>query len=92
MNQIQKNSPVCETGPNTEDSNAGEIIPTAEKISNQEKQVSTIKAELALKGHAVIDLKNGEFLVTKWGLIRPCKTFEELCKFAAEMGVQHDAH
>jgi len=54
---------------------------------NPEKQLATIRAALALKGHAVHLMEDGSFLVMRWGLTRPCTDLAALRAFAEMLGV-----
>jgi hypothetical protein len=51
------------------------------------KAVMTLIAQLALAGHAVHQLHDGEFVVCKYGLTRHCQNFAELQEFAQKLGV-----
>lgn len=55
--------------------------------TDQSKRTATLKAQFALKGHAVHRLEGGAFLVTRWGLVRACRDLDELETFARQIGV-----
>lgn len=51
------------------------------------KAVATLKAQLALHGHAVHTMQGGDFLVCKYGLSFYAADFEALQAFARKLGV-----
>ncbi len=51
------------------------------------KAIATQVAELAIKGHAAHQLKDGGFLVCKYGHTFHAKSLEELQAFARRLGV-----
>ncbi len=51
------------------------------------KAVATLMAQLAIRGHAVHPLKDGGFLVCKYGLSFYAQDFEALQTFARKLGV-----
>ena len=51
------------------------------------KAVVTQIAQLALHGHAVHQLRDGAFLVCKYGMTKYCVDFPELKDFARKLGV-----
>lgn len=51
------------------------------------KAIATQVAQLALRGHAVHQLKNGGFLVCKYGHTFHANDFAELKAFARRLGV-----
>jgi hypothetical protein len=51
------------------------------------KRIETLKAQFALRGHAVHELHEGGYLVCRWGLVRACRDLEALQAFARQMGV-----
>ena len=51
------------------------------------KAIATQIAELAIRGHAVHLLKDGGFLVCKYGYTHHAPTFEALQAFARRLGV-----
>lgn len=51
------------------------------------KAVATLMAQLAIKGHAVHTLKDGGFLVCKYGYTHHAADFEALQAFARKLGV-----
>ena len=51
------------------------------------KAIATQVAELAIRGHAVHQLKNGVFLVCKYGHTFHANDFTELQAFARRLGV-----
>lgn len=53
------------------------------------KAVETIKAKFALRGHAVHDGGNHDFIVVQsnWGHSRYCQNFAALVGFARQLGV-----
>jgi len=56
-------------------------------IPDADKAVVTLIAQLALAGHAVHQLRGGDFIVCKYGLTRHCQDFSELQEFAKRLGV-----
>ena len=44
----------------------------------QAKQLATLVAELALRGHEVHELRGGGYLLARRGLTKHCPTFEHL--------------
>jgi hypothetical protein len=54
------------------------------------KAIATQIAEFAMAGHAVHQLVNGGYSVTRWDLARHCADFAELQSLARQMGVSHD--
>ena len=55
--------------------------------TRQSKAIATQVAELAIRGHAVHQLKDGGFLVCKFGHIFHANDFAELQAFARRLGV-----
>ena len=55
--------------------------------TRQSKAIATQTAELALRGHAVHQLKDGGFLVCKYGHTSHANDFAELQAFARRLGV-----
>jgi hypothetical protein len=55
--------------------------------TDQRKTVATLRAQFALRGHAVHELTEGGFLVCRWGMVRACRDLEALQAFARKMGV-----
>ena len=53
----------------------------------QRKAITTQIAELAIRGHAVHELKGGGFLVCKYGYTHYAQDFEALQTFAQRLGV-----
>jgi hypothetical protein len=51
------------------------------------KTVATLKAQFALRGHAVHEMAGGGFIICRWGLVRACRDLEALQAFARKMGV-----
>ena len=54
------------------------------------KAIATQIAEFAIAGHAVHQLADGGFSVTRWDLARRCADFGDLQSLARQMGVSHD--
>ena len=52
------------------------------------KAIATQVAELAIRGHAVLNWRCGDYLVSKDGMSRYCQDFAELQEFARMLGVQ----
>jgi hypothetical protein len=52
------------------------------------KAIATQLAELAIAGHVVHMLIDGDYLVCKYGMTRYCKNFAELQAFARQLGVK----
>lgn len=48
--------------------------------------LATIKAQLALRGHAVHETADGGFLVTRWSLVKHCPDLRCLAAFARAVG------
>lgn len=59
---------------------------TAATTPTDAKAVATIKAKLAIMGHAVFDLAEGGFIVTRQGHVKFCRDMAELEKFARLVG------
>lgn len=70
----------------TTPTNAPDSIATA---APTQKQIATLIAMLALRGHAVHAGKSGDFLVCKYGMSRYCQDFAALQAFARQLGVSH---
>ena len=60
---------------------------TGKRISKAE---SSLCAMLALAGHAVHSLKNGGYLVCKWGYTHHAGDLDALKAFAVRLGVCHE--
>ena len=56
--------------------------------SRHRKAVVTQIAMLALTGHAVLEGRSGDYLVSKNGMSRYCQDFCELQEFALKLGGQ----
>lgn len=84
MSAAQKSETPLAGGAIAENQNtdAAIVAPT----ENLSKALATVKAELAIKGHAVFDLSDGAFLVTRWGLTRRCADLAGLQDFARQIG------
>jgi hypothetical protein len=50
------------------------------------KQLATLRAALALRGHEVFQLGDGTFLVSRWGHARACPDLHALAKFCRQIG------
>lgn len=83
MDAPQKAQSPVAAGQSANKSTNTAIVAPAEKTG---KQIATLKAEMALRGHAVFDLADGAFLVTRWGLTRRCADITELAAFARQIG------
>lgn len=62
----------------------------AEKIGNlQVKRLANLRALFALKGHAVHDGGNGDYIIVQanWGMSRHCQDFSALVAFGRQLGV-----
>lgn len=59
---------------------------TAVTTSTDAKAVATIKAKLAIMGHAVFDLAEGGYIVTRWGMARHCADVGQLAAFLEQIG------
>lgn len=57
-----------------------------EYITPAVKRLSTLRAALAIKGHAVHELRSGAFLVTWMNCTRHCGDIEALEAFARQVG------
>jgi hypothetical protein len=56
--------------------------------ASAENRVATLRALLALHGgHALVELDDGSFAVSKWGLSRRLETLAELEQCARHVGV-----
>ncbi|MGC4395807.1 hypothetical protein [Hydrogenophaga sp. T2] len=56
----------------------------AEALTN--KRLSTLKAQMALRGFQVHDTIAGGWLVARWNLSRYCATLDDLAAFAKQVG------
>jgi hypothetical protein len=56
---------------------------TAATTTADTKAVSTLKAKLAILGHAVFDLAEGGYIVARWGMARHCPDAAALASFLA---------
>lgn len=57
------------------------------RTPQQDKQLSTLIAALALRGHPVHRLADGAgFVCGRWGLFKHCATLDELHAFALRVG------
>lgn len=54
--------------------------------SPEQKLLATAKAALGLRGHAVHELANGGYLVSRWNMTRHCWDLRELMTFARQVG------
>jgi len=61
--------------------------PTGQRIRKEE---SSLCAMLALAGHDVHSLKDGGYLVCKWGYTHHASDLEALKAFAMRLGVCHE--
>lgn len=59
---------------------------TAATTPTDAKAVATIKAKLAIMGHAVFDLAEGGYIVTRWGMVRHCADVGQLAAFLEQIG------
>lgn len=76
------------TGHSATNQNTNDLdFPTGQR---QRKAVLTQIAELALAGHAVHELRSGDFLVCKYGLSYYAQDVEALQAFAKKLGVCND--
>lgn len=50
------------------------------------KAISTIQAQLALKGYELVPRANGTFIVRRWGLFRDLMSLGEAETFLAQIG------
>jgi len=62
------------------------VAPCNDRSIAQDKVLSTLMAALALHGHAVHELAEGGFLVTRWGMTRHCPGLDALQAFARQIG------
>jgi hypothetical protein len=69
-----------------EESQSARIFSVEEIPGNAAKRLATLKAVLALRGHEVLALDGGAFLVARWGLTRRCADLTELHDFAQQIG------
>ena len=83
------------TDPNAKQNTDGPSIAPAYFLSNaasrpgdDQRQISTLIAALALRGHTVHRGAAGDFLVSRWGLSRNCDGAAALRQFALVLGVQ----
>ena len=51
------------------------------------KNLATLIAEFAIRGHVVHKAADGSFLVAKLGLVKHCANYAELQAFAIKTGV-----
>ncbi len=58
--------------------------------ARRSKAESNIRAVLALAGHAVYQLKDGGYLVCKYGYSHHASSLEALQAFAVRLGVCHE--
>ena len=54
------------------------------------KAESNLIARLALAGHSGHPLRDGGYLVSKWGYVFHAENIDELQAFAARLGVSHE--
>lgn len=66
------------------------MISTTPQISTDSKPIATQIERLALAGHHVINGREGDFTVCKYGMTRHCPDFAELAAFARQLGVNHE--
>ncbi len=61
-------------------------FPTSDRPS---KALATVKAKFALRGHAVYDGDNRDFIVVQksWGHSRHCRDYAALIRFGRQLGV-----
>jgi len=55
--------------------------------TQRSKEASTLIAKLALAGHAVHELRSGDYLVSKYGYSYYAQDFDALHAFAVRLGV-----
>lgn len=80
-----------EAGQVAEETTDSSIVPQARMDEKRpDKLLATLKAQLAMKGHAVHERAGGGFLVvaTRWGgLSRECADLEALAAFTRRLGI-----
>lgn len=59
------------------------IVPDAEVQRTHDKDVATLRAELAMAGHTLHQAADGTLIVGRWGLTREFRTVEALRAWAA---------
>lgn len=84
MNAAHKSENPAATGFNATQSTNLITITPAETIGN----AAYLIAKLALAGHSVHRDGNDDFLVSKWGQSRYCKSFDALLAFARQVGAE----
>ena len=52
----------------------------------ERKRLDTLAAHLALRGYELHTLTSGEFLVSRWGLRKFCRTLADVEDFARQAG------
>lgn len=62
------------------------VAPCSDRSIAQEKVFDTLCAALALRGHHVHTLANGEYAVCRWGMSRVCPSLDALQAFARQIG------
>ncbi len=84
MATIEKASGACDTEGFHTDTNNGCHFATCDHLS---KAITAQIAQLAMAGHAVHQLKDGGFMVCKYGYTYHAPTFEALQAFSRKLGV-----
>lgn len=79
MSFSQKNSP--------DDANIGATYATIQPSPDCTKAIATLRAKLALAGHAAHQTTDGGFWVSKYDLNYFAKDFDDLQDFAKKLGV-----
>lgn len=91
MIAVPKSENPAATGFNANQNTNAATVPPAEKIGNlQAKRLANLRAQFALKGHAVHDGGNGDYIIVQanWGMSRHCQDFAALETFAIVLGVK----
>lgn len=83
----QKSESPAATGQIANHETHAQIVAPGQIVGNAEKHLTTLKAQLALKGFSVHDLATGGYFVTKWNLTMLCPALADLEAFALQVGM-----
>lgn len=90
MSAPQKSESPAATGRIADERTDAPIIAAAEKTGNTEKTFATLRAQYAMRGHALHRTDPSDGAVTywaeRWGLVRYLPTLHDAATFLAQIG------
>lgn len=84
----EKAAPVLVTPKAAQEREQQFSVATAEKISNPDKRLATLKAALALRGFEVRECQTGGYFISRWNLAKFCPAWADLEIFARQVGAE----